>query len=391
MSADACTFVNAGIDGEISSLRIAAGRINARGESPRPRDRVIDLRGDRLLPGLINAHDHLQLNHYPRLRFRAGHENVSEWIQDIDSRRATDPVLVGCARVPRATRLLHGALKNLLSGVTTVAHHDPFYAETRAAGFPIRVAAPYGWSHSLYIEGAAAVQAACEAASADQPWMIHAGEGVDSRAAAEFSTLEALGCLRANTVLIHGVGFSADELACMVSRGASLVWCPASNDYLFGATADVRPLVGTGRLALGSDSRLSGSRDLLAELAVACSRLDMSEAQCERLLTQDAAGILRLPDRGTLRPGALADLCILPARALSTISRADVRAVLIGGEFRFGDADYRDVFDDASAMAPLILDGRCKWLDQSLAAALIAQGIREPGLEWPDRRVAAAG
>jgi len=385
MSGEACTLINAGIDDGISSLRIADGRIHGVGVSPQPQDRVIDLRGDRLLPGLINAHDHLQLNNYPRLRFRERHDNASEWIQDIDTRRDTDATLLGCARVPRATRLLHGALKNLLSGVTTVAHHDPFYAETRAAGFPVRVASPYAWSHSLYIDGAAAVHAACAAASDGQPWIIHAGEGVDASAAAEFATLEALGCLRAGTVLVHGTAFSAAELGRMVSIGAALVWCPASNQYLFGATADVRPLIGTGRLALGSDSRLSGSRDLLAELSVACRQVEMSDAQSVRMLTQDAADILRLPDRGALRAGALADLCIMPAGApLATVSRADVRAVLIGGEFRFGDADYHDAFDDEagslSAGVPIMVDGRCKWLERKLVTAIIEQGIHEPGL-----------
>jgi hypothetical protein len=41
--------------------------------------------------------------------------------------------------VPREERLLIGGVKNLLSGVTTVAHHDPLYSCLQEATFPVRV------------------------------------------------------------------------------------------------------------------------------------------------------------------------------------------------------------------------------------------------------------
>src|SRR6478736_5375686 len=158
-------------------IHVANGQISAvNGDAPAGL-RPIHLHGDRLLPGFINAHDHLHLNHYPRTRFREKHANVSDWIVDIDTRRHSDPVLRACGEVPRAKQLVHGALKNLLSGVTTVAHHDPQYEALRAADFPVRIAEAQGWSHSLFIDGAQKVRASCEATPPTRPWIIHAGEG----------------------------------------------------------------------------------------------------------------------------------------------------------------------------------------------------------------------
>ena len=73
------TLINAQMAiGEFSTLRIVGSRIAALGADPGDGDRLIDLQGDRVLPGLINAHDHLQLNSLPRLD--SGKQN-NEFVQ----------------------------------------------------------------------------------------------------------------------------------------------------------------------------------------------------------------------------------------------------------------------------------------------------------------------
>jgi cytosine/adenosine deaminase-related metal-dependent hydrolase len=336
------------------------------------------------MPGFINAHDHLHLNHYPRTRYRERHTNVREWIEDIDSRRYSDAVLRTCGEFPRAAQLLQGGLKNLLSGVTTVAHHDPYYEPLQSGDFPVRAVHPYGWSHSLFIDGGEKVRAACRATDAATPWIIHAGEGVDAAAADEFRMLEELDCLRPNTVLVHGVAFDRPQLQRMAGAGAALVWCPASNHFLFSATADVRALLATDRVALGSDSRLTGSRDLLGELNFACQLASMDDTRALRMLTADAAKILRLPDRGELRAGTLADLCVLPAGLpLPEATRADIRAVVIGGRFLYGDEYYRDAFLATAHTREVRVDGRARWLDSALVAQAMQFRVQEAGVEWP--------
>jgi imidazolonepropionase-like amidohydrolase len=109
----------------MGSLRVVGTRIAALDVDPQPEDLIVDLAGDRLLPGLINAHDHLQLNSLPAHETQGRYRHASDWISEIDSRRRSDPQFAAGVAVPRNDRLLVGGIKNLLSGVTTVAHHDP--------------------------------------------------------------------------------------------------------------------------------------------------------------------------------------------------------------------------------------------------------------------------
>src|SRR3954462_5414393 len=79
------SFVNARLttaDGTASSIRFDE-RVVGLDEPARDRDEVVDLEGAFVLPGLINAHDHLELNHYGRLKVQPRYENASAWIDDL--------------------------------------------------------------------------------------------------------------------------------------------------------------------------------------------------------------------------------------------------------------------------------------------------------------------
>lgn len=349
------------------SLGTAGDRIVIAGGGQR-----IDLDGARLLPGLINAHDHLHLNGaLPRLKFRDGYRNASEWIADITPRLSTDAGLLAHRARPRAERLLAGGVKNLLSGVTTVLHHDPRHPVLDESDFPVDVPEPGGWSHSLALDGEEAVRASFAATPAGRPWIIHAAEGCDAAVALEFDRLEALGCIAPGTLLVHGLGLSAAQQRRLVEAGAGVAWCPGSNLHLFGRTLDPEWLFAQGRLALGSDSRISGERDLLAELALVRELTGWSEARLEAWVTQDAARLLGLHDRGRLAPGLRADLIALPpGLPLSRATRADLRLVVVGGRPLYADADLGETL----GLVPVRVDGRLK----AIAPHLL---IAEPGLE----------
>jgi cytosine/adenosine deaminase-related metal-dependent hydrolase len=379
------------LNGARVSLRVADGLIESLDAEPSPHETVVELAGDRLLPGLINAHDHLQLNNFPRLKYRERHANVAEWIADIDAQRAADPAIAVPARVARDLRLRLGGLKNILSGVTTVAHHDPWYPVLGAADFPCRVLPDYGWAHSLALDGEIKVRESRRSTPAGRPWFIHAGEGVDEPAQREFATLESMQCIGPNTLLIHGVAFTGAERERLAERGAGLIWCPSSNYFLFGSTADCTDLITRGRVALGSDSRLSGAGDLLDELAVARGSCAVPEADLELMVTSVAAALLGLNDRGALRAGALADLVILPRNlALSAARRTDLRCVMRGGVMRYGDADLAHDLLAAGQRAPVIVDGQQKVLERSIAEFLRTAPLQEPGLQVLQARGKAA-
>ncbi|MDR7271552.1 cytosine/adenosine deaminase-related metal-dependent hydrolase [Pelomonas saccharophila] len=357
-------FVNAA-DG--MSLSTDGDRIAATSDGQR-----IDLSGARLLPGLINAHDHLHLNGaLPRLKFRDRYRNAGEWIADITPRLSTDPELLAHRSRPRAKRLLAGGLKNLLSGVTTVLHHDPRNPVLDEADFPVDVPESGGWSHSLALDGEEAVRASFEATPAGRSWIIHAAEGTDNAAALEFDRLEALGCIAPGTLLVHGLGLTAAQQRRLVHAGAGVVWCPGSNLHLFGRTLDPDWLLARGLLVLGSDSRISGGRDLLAELALVRELTGWSEERLETWVTADAARLLGLHDRGRLEPGLRADLIALPpGLPLSRATRADLRLVVVAGRPLYADADL----GEALGLVPVRVDGRPK----ALAPHLL---LPEPGLE----------
>ena len=380
------TFVNADIGTRrVASLRIACSQIVALNGGAGAGDLIVDLRGDRLLPGLINAHDHLHLNTLPPLEAPGHWRHAREWVAQVNLRRRTDPAFESRIAVALDERLLIGGLKNLLSGVTMVAHHDPLYPFLVQAHFPTGVLTRYGWSHSLYIDGEEQVRNAYLCTPRDWPWIIHVAEGVDDEAAGEFDRLDGLDCLGSNTLIVHGIALGPAQRKRLEDAAAGLIWCPSSNSRLFGRTAHVSELIRGGRVALGTDSRFSGSRDLLCELKVARETAALEAKTLESLVTRDAAALLRLDDRGALRVAARADLLVLPeGMALSTASRADVRLVVLAGRALYADADYARVVAPPSHWVAVRIDGKPKMLERGLVAALRAASVSEPGLEIAD-------
>lgn len=383
------TFVRADLHGERSTLRIIDGRITGIGEAPAPGDRVIDLQGDRVLPGLINAHDHLQLNSLPQLPGNGRYSNVRQWIRDVEAQRRAGGAFEAAVAVSRTLRLLIGGVKNLLSGVTTVQHHDPLYPELASPGYPVHVLSSYGWSHSLYIDGEERARTSHHATPAGWPWIIHAAEGVDEEARTELDRLEAIGCLTASTRVVHGVALDPRQRRRLLGAGAGLIWCPSSNLRLFGRTAEAGDLVERGRVALGTDSRLTGARDLLEEVRVAKEVSGLGEPGLERLVTVDAARLLGLADRGHLGRGAVADLILIPAGcALCGLTRADLRLVMVSGDALYGDPDYLEEL--GAPWSAVCVDGRRKGLDERLSALLAAATVAEEGLQLTISRGEAA-
>jgi hypothetical protein len=383
-------FVNALVGGEIRNVRVEGGRIAAIACAARRGDVIIDVQGDRLYPGLINAHDHLQLNHLPDIDSRR-YRRIGDWIADVDTLRRCDPEFKTRIAVARDERLLMGGLKNLLCGVTCVAHHDPLYDALTRDEFPVNVVRHYGWSHSLEIDGRRAVAQSYRETPRFWPWMIHAAEGVDADAAHEFEQLVQIGCIQSNTLLIHGISMSAAQQLTLEKAGAGLIWCPASNTRLFGQTADVSRLLDCGRVALGNDSRLSGARDLLDELRIAKDLVGLEQSALQALVTGNSARLLRLRGHGELRQGAAADLLILPAHAgLGSARRADVRLVLKDGIPRYGDVDYAHLQDPNSPWVQVLVDGKPKMLDAGLVRRASQTRLQEPGLELADAAWQAA-
>jgi len=309
-------------------IAVRSGRITFR---PRAGGVVLDLRGCLILPGLINAHDHLEFGLFPRLG-RGPYRNATAWAEDIY--RPHQPPIRQHLQVPKAVRLCWGGLRNLVAGVTTVMHHNPYVPEVFRRRFPVRVMSRFGWAHSPrfspdFVERHRQTPRAA-------PFVLHAGEGTDCDAHGELRQIDAAGALGPSTAIVHGVGIDREGVALLKARRASLVWCPTSNRFTLGRTLSRDALASVTRVALGTDSSLTADGDMVDELGAARQYAD--PVRVYEMVTKTAAEILRLTrGEGSTIEGGVADLVVIrdpggrPADALAAF---DPQLVIIGGRIK---------------------------------------------------------
>ncbi len=384
-------------------LYTANGRIV---DQPANGAQVVDLDGYSLFPGLINAHDHLELNHYPRSKFREVYDNAHQWGEDMNSRLDSEPYQ-SLRAYPLWDKVFIGGLKNLLCGATTVVHHGPPHKPMFRADFPVRVLKQYGWAHSLHFDTDEEVVRSYRSTPKNWPWFIHLAEGTDEVAAGEYKRLKALGCVGINTVIVHGVGMLAEDVvgahivvAFQYSAGHGsqfpIAWCPTTNIYLLNKTGHPRMGWNTAPF-LGSDSRLTSEGDLLDEMRFAA---DWYKDQNGYWLA------VHMVTRTTLRwaeplkdmvvkfrPDNCADHVVIrnsgdAAKELCESRRADLALIVRDGLPRIGDPDIMAKFPHVQTVAAT-LDGIEKRIHIDLARQIHRCQLKEPGLEvdgLPDKR-----
>jgi len=336
----------------------------------------LDIDGYLLLPGLVNAHDHLEFALFPRLG-SPPYESATQWAFDIQANEAETIALH--KKVPRDVRLWWGGIRNLLCGATTVCQHNPLDPVLQTTDFPVRVVAKYGWEHSLAF--AKDIPAALGCTGSDEPFFIHACEGVDRASAEELHALDIMGALEERSVLVHGLALDDAGAALLNERRSALVICPSSNSFLFARTHTGERLRSIERLALGSDSPLTANGDLLDEVRFARRVCDLPTDELYRMVTDRAARIVRL-DRGegTLRARSVADLIAIrhrsgsPAEVLTEASWREVELVLVGGQVQLASSELfgRLPVRVRRELAPVLVEGELRWLRAPVPALLEA-------------------
>ena len=355
-----------------ASIRIVAGRIDCIQTCPSswsaaaPDCDEIDLGGYLVMPGLINAHDHLGFALFPRLA-DPPYRNYIEWGEDIHNK--FPDVIARYRAVPKNDRLQWGAIRNLLCGVTTVSHHDPLWPELQRPDFPVRIVRRNGWAHSLALGGDICGSRAFT--PKERAFIIHACEGIDGDAREELWELDGLGLLDSSTVIVHGLAIDREGVALMNARQASLIVCPSSNFFLFGKLPDMALLGEIERVALGNDSPLTAQGDLLDEIRFAIDRCWISPERAYRMVTTVPAELLRLEDfEGSIKESGAGDLIAIrdtgatPADRLRTLSMHDVEFVMIGGRVHLAS---ETVFERLSrstrqGLEPLSIGTVIRWL-----------------------------
>ncbi|HEX9631658.1 MAG TPA: amidohydrolase family protein [Gemmatimonadales bacterium] len=332
---------------EGSALDIADGRIVPATGRPAL---SIALGPGELRPGLINAHDHLHRNHYPRLG-SPPYPDAYAWGNDLHRRYADQ--IARARTFPPRDALLFGALKNLLGGATTVVHHD-FWDSAFDHGFPVRVVR-LRTAHSLGFETELGLAARAEEHTG-RPLCMHVAEGVNRQAADEVRLLAERGLLDRRLIAVHVVGVDEEGTRRLAGAGAAIVWCPTSNLFLFGRTAPADLFASGMDVLLGTDSLLTGAGTLLDELVAARRMGRLDNRRLIEAVGPTAARRLGVPVP-SLAPGVAADLVHL-RRPLPDAQPGDVSLVLVAGRPRLADESFARLFAHCNiATEPLTVRG----------------------------------
>jgi 5-methylthioadenosine/S-adenosylhomocysteine deaminase len=196
------------------------------------------------------------------------------------------------------------------------------------------------------------------ASGALSAFIIHVAEGAagNASAAREYTMFVANGFLRPGVSIVHGVALGPPQFQEMAAHGVGLVWSPRSNLELYGSTADVRSAKKSGVvIAIAPDWSPSGSSGILEELKYAAEWNNrqhpkvFENADFVKMATIYPAQLAGLSEHlGSLTRGHLADLLLLKRKnadayaAILNATPMDVRLVVIGGVPVYGDKDLME-------------------------------------------------
>jgi cytosine/adenosine deaminase-related metal-dependent hydrolase len=369
-------------------VEIGGGRIRRIGEG-RPPAPAEDVGDAALMPGLVNAHTHLELSW---LRGRVPPSgSMVEWIRAliaaraeglvgpdagragairgaIDEMRDTGTVLAGDVTNSLVTPgplhdgrmaavVFHELLGFNAPGPATQVRDAWKRVEDAAAGlgdprltYAVAAHAPYSVSPGLFAEiarqqrgGPLTVHLGESAEEIEflrtgrgpfrdlLDWLGAWADGWEPPACDPVEYLRRVGYLRTGLVAVHGVHLSDDALLALRNAGATIVTCPRSNVWVGTGLPRLSHFYGCGLpVAIGTDSLASvGSLNMFDELAEA-RRIAPDVSAAGLLESATRRGALALgfgSDYGTLAAGKRAELVAVQVPT----GVADVEEYLVSG------------------------------------------------------------
>ena len=369
-------------DGRVA---VAGGRVawvGAAGQAGMPDAPARDLGPGVLLPGLVNAHCHLELSY---LRGKApGSGGFVPWVESVVSARGTVPEaeMEAAAEAAIADLARHGTVavadvSNTLSHVAAlrasglralVLHEllgwDPAGARQILESALARIAAlgdsrvtirlaahaPHSVSPqllALLVErgGPAGIHLA---ESPDEVAFLREGDGAwgaflarrglghvafDPPGVSPVAYADAAGALHPGLIAAHCVQTGAADRALLARRGVHVVLCPRSNASLGVGVPPLPELLEAGvNVCVGTDSLASvDSLDVLDDVAALHRAFPEVPARTLiRMATWNGARALGMADLGAIAPGMAGALAYAPADA----AVSDPEAFLVSGDAR---------------------------------------------------------
>jgi len=272
-------------------------------DSPYFKNKEFNWDSDNLISSIpvINSHDHLIGNWYPRSGINAPYQNSHIWVEDNKTSPSVlerNKIWVNDGNFDFMSGNAHilvklGAYKNLFSGTSIVQDHATLQNPEYYDIFPIEVIRDYAQCHSITLGnwwGGNSAEQEMERTDGKIPFIIHLAEGIDHKTKNEFSILKKSHLLKKNTVIVHGICLTKDEIRDIRKVEASICWCPCSNLYLIGKTLDIKTALEYDvNVVLGTDSTLTGSINIFDELRFAHKLFpNISTKQLYKMVTENA-------------------------------------------------------------------------------------------------------
>lgn len=363
-------------DGKIKCVT-AEKKVAANGEEIK-----IEFQNAIAFPGLINSHDHLDFNLFPKIGNRI-YNNYAEWGKDIhcQNKEAIKDVL----KIPQPLRIQWGLYKNLLNGITTVVNHgsklkitDPFITVLQDNHSLHSVQFEKNWKLKLN-----------NPLVKKQPYVIHAGEGTDQMAHQEINTLIKRNFFNKSLFTVHGVAMNPKQAENFVA----LIWCPASNYFLLNKTADIEKLKTKTSILFGTDSTLTACWNLWEHLRMARETKMMTDKELFETLTKNPAEKWRQKNIGSISVNNNADIVIAKTGmnkgfdAFYSINPEDILLVLHKGEILLLDEEIRSQLSAGglsfSKFSKMVINGKDKYVYGNLPGLIRKVKAYYPKVDFP--------
>ncbi len=345
-----------------------------------------------ILPGLINAHTHLELATLDRIGADGG---FSSWLrkiiaakEDLDDDRIARGVGDAVDRMGRFGTVYAADVANIFCTAPILAEKNfpsTLFQEfigfdagiVHRSSFPRiddrRNAVRMGYAaHTPFSTGPELLTfCAQRAEERNMPWSIHLAESTDEVELLEKGSgplhdllldrgvarselprqglgpvayVDSLGCLDERLIAVHCVQAETDDLALLARRGVTPCVCPSSNLHLCGTLPDLDAMLAAGlEPCLGTDSPASAaSLNLFEEMEILLDAC-VDPAIILKMATEFGAAALRLgADHGQIekgnRPALIHLACEFDGRARKDAAAAAAALIRSGARVGHGAA-----------------------------------------------------